>query len=146
MTLEELGAPYELKTVNFAIAEHKSPEFLERQPFGQVPVFYDDDFKVFESRAIARYIADVTNGPIELLPKDPKQRALVEQWISVETSNYVPEKLVGELVFKKWRGLEVDEKVVEEYKKKLPGLFSILNKALEGKNYLVGDRLTLAGT
>jgi glutathione S-transferase len=146
MTLEELGASYELKPVDVIGGENKRPEFLERHPFGQIPVFYDDDFKIFESRAICRYLADVVKGPVELLPKDPKQRALVEQWISVESSNYVPEKLVNELVFKKWRGIEADEKVVAESKKKLPEVFAILNKHLEGRNFMVGDNLTIAGT
>ena len=35
---KEIGVQYEIVPVNFAIAEHKSPEFLKLQPFGQVPV------------------------------------------------------------------------------------------------------------
>ena len=35
--LKELNIPYELQPVDFAKGEHKSPSFLEKQPFGQVP-------------------------------------------------------------------------------------------------------------
>jgi len=69
----------------------------------------------------------------------------VEQWVSVEMSHYKPaETLVYELLFKKFRGLETDQAVVEENKKKLEGFLSVLNKELEGKNYLVGEQFSLA--
>ena len=35
--LKEKGIPYELNTVNLMQGEHKKPEFLQKQPFGQVP-------------------------------------------------------------------------------------------------------------
>jgi len=144
--IEEKGSTYELRPVNFQVAEHKSHEYVDKhQPFGQVPVLYDGDFRVFESRAICRYVDDVIEGGIELVPKDKKKRALVEQWISVEMSHYKPaETLVAELLFKKFRGQEADQTVVEENKRKLDGFLVILNKELEGKNYLVGEQFSLA--
>jgi len=143
--LEEKGATYQLQPVNFGQGEHKSAQYLEKhQPFGQIPVFYDGDFKVFESRAIVRYIDDILPG-YQLVPKDPRQRALVEQWVSVEMSHYKPaEALVSELIFKKMFGGVTDAAVVDENTKKLHAFFKILNHQLEGKNYLVGNDFTLA--
>src|SRR4051812_24198150 len=86
MTLAETNTPYELQVVEFATAEHKKPPHLARQPFGQVPALQDGDFELYESRAICRYINDKAQG--SLVPRDLRDRARMEQWISVETSNF----------------------------------------------------------
>src|SRR5947209_7088462 len=88
MTLNEHGAPFELVVIDFAKGEHKQPAHLARQPFGQVPALDDDGFALYESRAMARYI-DGKHGA-RLTPQDAQARALMEQWISVETSNFSP--------------------------------------------------------
>lgn len=80
--LEEKNVSYELVPVNFAVAEHKSPEFLKKQPFGKIPVLEDDGFLVFESRAICKYIAKKYAGQgTKLIPdeNDVKGYALFEQ-------------------------------------------------------------------
>jgi glutathione S-transferase len=51
--------------------EHKSPAFLEKQPFGQVPYLDDDGFILFESRAMARYIA-MKYGNGQFIPSELK--------------------------------------------------------------------------
>lgn len=58
-TLEELHVPYELVTVDLMKGAHKNPEYVEKyHPFGQVPALEDSDGTIlFESRAIARYLA-----------------------------------------------------------------------------------------
>src|SRR5450755_384159 len=88
MTLNETKTPYELTTIDFTKGEHKQPAHLARQPFGQIPVIDDDGFTFYESRAICRYISEKVGG--DLVPGDIKARALMEQWISIETSNFTP--------------------------------------------------------
>jgi glutathione S-transferase len=80
--LLEKNVPFEQVTIDFAKAQHKSPEFLKLQPFGKVPVLEDDGFVVFESRAIARYIAKKYAGQgTKLIPdeKDVKGYGKFEQ-------------------------------------------------------------------
>jgi glutathione S-transferase len=86
LTLAETNTPYELTVVDFAKGEHKQEPHLTRQPFGQVPAIDDDGFKLFESRAIARYINQKARGP--LVPTDLQEFARMEQWISIETSDF----------------------------------------------------------
>jgi glutathione S-transferase len=86
-TLAETGAPYEFVLVDFAKGEHKQEPFITRQPFGQVPALEDDDgFQLYESRAMCRYINEKVGG--RLVPGDIHGRARMEQWISIETSNF----------------------------------------------------------
>lgn len=103
--LKEKNVPYELVPVDFAKGEHKSAEYLKKQPFGQVPYLDDDGFIVFESRAIGRYIAAKYRDqgtPLLPDPSDLKATALFEQAASIETSDFDPyaSGIAAEKVFK----------------------------------------------
>lgn len=102
--LEELNVPYEFVGIDFAKGEHKAPAFVAVQPFGQVPYLDDDGFKVYESRAIARYIAIKFGGVGKLIPaqSDAQKTALFEQAASIETANFDPSAsgLAFENIFK----------------------------------------------
>ena len=84
--------PFEFVNIDFMKGEHKSPEYLKKQPFGQVPYIVEDDgFVLYESRAIGRYIATKYHGqgtPLIPEPSDAKATALFEQALSIETSNF----------------------------------------------------------
>jgi glutathione S-transferase len=56
--LEEAGAPYETKILEFDKREHKSPEYLAINPMGKVPAIVHRDVVVTEAAAICAYIAD----------------------------------------------------------------------------------------
>ena len=90
--LHELSIPHELVVIDFAKGEHKAPAFLAVQPFGQVPYIDDDGFKLFESRAIARYLALKYGGVGTLIPSpsDVRKTALFEQAASIELTNFDP--------------------------------------------------------
>ena len=102
--LEELGVTYELVLVDNANKEHKSPAYLAIQPFGQMPYLDDDGFKLFESRAICRYLALTHGGVGKLMPdpSDVKKTALFEQALCVELANFDPlvSGIALELVYK----------------------------------------------
>ena len=88
--LEELDVPYELINVDIRKDEHKTPQFMVKQPFGQVPYIDDDGFILYESRAICNYIALKYGGIGKLIPDptDLQRAALYEQAASVEVTNF----------------------------------------------------------
>ena len=88
--LEELGLTYESIYLDFTKGEHKTPEYLAHQPFGQLPYIEDDGVEVFESRAICRFLALKYGGVGTLLPAqgDLEKTAKFEQAASVELSNF----------------------------------------------------------
>src|SRR5580700_11256719 len=88
MTLAETNLPFEMTVIDFAKGEHKQEPHLHRQPFGRIPAIDDDGFTMFESRAICRYLNERASG--NLIPRDIKARAKMEQWISIETSEFTP--------------------------------------------------------
>jgi glutathione S-transferase len=80
LCLHLLGLPYQERIVNLIAREHRSPEFLARNPLGQVPVLVDDERTVRDSHAIISYLASSYGGE-RWYPSDPYERALVEQWL-----------------------------------------------------------------
>lgn len=80
--LYEKNVPFELVAINFSAGDHKSEKHIKIHPFGKVPVLDDDGFILFESRAIAKYIAaKYSDQGTPLLPAegDLKAYALFEQ-------------------------------------------------------------------
>ncbi|KAI0351894.1 glutathione S-transferase [Trametes cingulata] len=147
VVLEELGVPYEIVNVDFAKQEHKAPEFTAVQPFGQVPYIDDDGFKLFESRAIARYIALKYGGIGKLIPdpKDIQKTALFEQAASIELSNFDPfaAGLAAENIFKPMFGQQTDKAKVEALKSQLEGKLAAYDVLLGRTKFLAGDELTI---
>lgn len=144
-----LNFPLEIEPVDLSKGAHKSPEYIAKyQPFGRIPVLVEDDFVLYESRAICRYLVNKfqTKETAQLIPTDPKQAALVEQYISVETSEY--DKAVGkyvfEVVFKPMKGGVTDPEIVAKAREEVIAVLSVYDKFLEGKSYLVGESFTLA--
>ncbi len=63
LALEEKGVPYRLEEVDI-FAEGGPPEdYLQRHPFGRIPAFEHDGFRLFESGAIGRYVDEAFDGP-----------------------------------------------------------------------------------
>ncbi len=138
--LHETGTPFELTTLDFAKAEHKGAEHLARQPFGQMPAIDDDGFELYESRAIARYIAQKANSTI--LPTELQARARMEQWISIETSNFAAHamKYVYEYTFKRPQA----DGVIDAAGQALDKVLGVMSKQLEASSFLAGSELTIA--
>ncbi|KAI0696179.1 glutathione transferase [Cytidiella melzeri] len=151
LVLKEKNVPFEFVTVDFRKIEHKSPEHLKKQPFGQVPYIIDEDgFQLFESRAICRYIAaKYRDQGTPLIPdaSDLKATALFEQAASIETSNFDGyahtlsfEKIVKPMLF----GKPTNEEVVKETLAILESKLKVYDVILGKQKYLAGDELTLA--
>ncbi|KAI6695737.1 hypothetical protein NL676_023447 [Syzygium grande] len=82
--LYEKDLEFEFVPVDMGAGEHKKDHFLALNPFGQVPAFEDGYMKLFESRAITRYIAEVYADKGTSLVCEGKTMARVGVWMEVE--------------------------------------------------------------
>src|SRR5690349_9913106 len=89
IVLAEKRADATLVSVDLLQGEHKGPAHLARHPFGVIPVLDDDGFVLFESRAILRYLDARLPGP-SLTPSGLRDRARMDQWLSVDQSYVAP--------------------------------------------------------
>ncbi len=71
--------------LNVLAGEPKTPEHLQRHPFGKVPVLEHDGMRILETSAITRYLNDVLPGP-SLIPATPKDRARMDMVIGIADS------------------------------------------------------------
>jgi glutathione S-transferase len=141
--LREVDADFEYVSVNLLAGEHKQPEFLRINPAGRVPVLVDGDQIIPESAAIVLYLAD--KYPEKgLLPVDLDERAQVYRWtlfavteleqplwrIARHTFLYPPEKR--------------SPADIELAKEDFTTMAAILDEHLEGREFIVGERLTVA--
>ncbi|KAJ7486622.1 thioredoxin-like protein [Mycena latifolia] len=147
VVLVEKKVAFEFVNVDFAKGEHKSPAFMKHQPFGQVPYIDDDDFILYESRAICRYIADkYASQGTPLVPTDTKGKGLFEQAASIEYSNFDPfaSKAVAEIIFKPMRGMTSDKATFDTLVEGLSGKLDGYEVILAKQKYIAGNEVTLA--
>ncbi|TKI07419.1 glutathione S-transferase family protein [Martelella alba] len=88
-TCEELGIKFEREDWGAGFKPTQTPEFLALNPNALVPVIKDDDFVLWESNAIIRYLARAYRGEA-LYPAPPKQRAILDQWIDWQATSLNP--------------------------------------------------------
>jgi len=136
--LEEAGIPY--RTRLLAQGEQDKPEYRALQPFGQVPIFEEDGFVLFETGAIVLHIAERSEA---LLPKAPHARARAAQWVVAALNSIEPFLMQIALI-------DLFYKDEEWAKLRRPGAVAFAQGRLKGlagalgdKPYLDGDRFTV---
>ncbi|KAL6516010.1 hypothetical protein OROGR_019315 [Orobanche gracilis] len=148
LCLAEKNLDYELVYVDFATGQHKKEPFISLNPFGQVPAFEDGDLKLFESRAITKYIsfAYADKGIPLILVQDPKKMAIVGNWFEVEAHRFdaAAQKLHYEILVKPYKGLISDEAYVEQLQEQLATVLDVYEKRLSETKYLGGENYSLA--
>jgi glutathione S-transferase len=130
---------------DFAGGELRTEKFRAINPNGMVPVLVDGPFTLWESNAIMQYLADKA-GKGALVPQDPQGRADVARWLFWEQRHFnrALGTLAFELVAKQTLGLERDPLQIESSVQDLLRFSPVLERALAGRRYLVGEQLTIA--
>ncbi len=139
-TLAETNTPHEFMLVDFTKGEHKQAAYLARQPFGQLPALEDDGFKMYESRAMCRYINEKAGG--SLVPSDAQGRALMEQWMSVETSNFTPHAMT--FIYHHILQTPQEPAKLESAGKGLEKALAIMDANLAKHAFFAGTQFTIA--
>lgn len=145
-----LNAPVEFVRVDLTKGEHKTPEFLAINPNGKVPALEDGDVRMWESAAIMCYLADQAGS--SLWPKDNARQVDVIRWLSWDATHF--SRHAGTLFFqhviKPHFGLgDPDQAAIEEamgFFRQFAGVLDnhLKDRHLNGRDYLVGDTLTVA--
>ena len=81
LLLSLLGVDYRREPIDLLENEHKTPEFLALNPFGQLPVVTEGSLVLRDSQAIMVWIAR-KHGDESWLPGDPDREAIVNAWLS----------------------------------------------------------------
>ena len=147
IALEELGLPYEPHLVSFEKNDQLSPEFLSLNPNNKIPALIDPDgpggkpLALFESGAILVYLADKTG---RLMPRDAAGRYHTLQWLMFQMGGVGP--MFGQVgFFHKFAGKDFEDKRPRDrYVAEAKRLLQVLDRRLEGREWIVGGEYTLA--
>ena len=138
---EELGLDYENIPVHFA-GEAQQPEFLAINPNGRIPTIDDDGLIVWESMAINLYLARKHGG--DLAPRDLAEESGAMQWsfwAITECEKALLDALVlGLGLF----GVEKNQAKAQSNVKHLERPFTVLENLFSNRDWLLGDRFTVA--
>ena len=138
----------EMQVVDLMTGEHVKPPYLAVNPSGLVPVLEDGDFRLTESSAILKYLADKIGSAA--YPKDLQARARVNErmdWINTQLYREFGYGLVYPQIFPHYKRPSDEQQsgVVAWGKEKSGRWLKVLDKNLIGNNeYLCGSELSLA--
>ena len=82
LLLSALDLAYETIIIDVAAAANRRPDFLAKNPRGQIPVLEDGDVRLYDAQAILVYLSRRYDRNDQWLPRDPGAEAAVVQWLS----------------------------------------------------------------
>ncbi|MCF1707655.1 glutathione S-transferase N-terminal domain-containing protein [Tabrizicola sp. J26] len=140
IALEEMGLPYDAHLVDFGRNDQFSPAFLSLNPNNKIPAILDPDgpdgkpLALFESGAILIYLAEKTGKFMA-----EANRYEVIQWLMFQIGGIGP--MFGQLgYFHTYAGKEIeDPRPKERYRAEVERLLKVLDKALEGREWIAGE-------
>jgi GSH-dependent disulfide-bond oxidoreductase len=145
IALEEFALPYTVHLVNISTGEQFKPEFLQHSPNNRIPAIMDPEgpdgapISVFESGAILQYLARKTG---QLYGANERERIEIDQWVFWQMAGLGP--MSGQANhFRNYAPAMVeDEKLLEygrnRYTNEVNRLFGVLDRRLQGRDYVVG--------
>lgn len=137
--LEELGLPYELEKVTFI---PPSTPYSQSTPSGKLPCIQDGDLVLFESGAILEYVIDrYGKGRLAPAPGTP-ERGTFLQWVHFSEATAFP--ALAQIAFHTLFKPEAERipAVVEDGRRGAAKTMQVLERALDGKDYILGRELS----
>lgn len=142
LALEEKAVSYRLVEIDPFAPGGPPADYLERHPFGRIPAFERDGFRLYETSAIVRYVDEACPGPA-LQPVDPRRRARMNQVLGL-VDRYGYRAMVWDVFVERSRAAAADEARIAAGLAQAETLLRTLGEFL-GKNvWLTGPDLTLA--
>ena len=148
MFIAELGLDIEKEQVDLMGGENRQAEHLSRNPSGQMPTLeLDDGSFLAEITVICEYLDEI-NGNSDLIGKTPQERAETKMWVRridlqiIEPLTNGFRSAEGYEFFKE--RLHLIPQAADDLKAIAQERLAWLDQQLEGKEFICGDRLTLA--
>jgi glutathione S-transferase len=145
--LEEIGAKAEIKSMPYPPRQH-APGYFAVNPTGMVPLLIDGEVRLSESMAICDYLATKHSSPLVVPPDDPERPQFL-QWLWYGESTLMTPLSRLNIVRQVERqfarkGVPEVEAIIAGARDHVAGRLKMLEQRLEGRDFLVAGRLTLA--
>jgi glutathione S-transferase len=131
------GLPFSFRTVNLKFGVQKQPEYLAVNRYGQVPALRHRGLTIVQSNVILDYLGRTTG---HFAGRTEQEQWTAREWLSWEADNITNVAKVRH--YSRFR--TVDPAVMAYYRPQAEAAVGFVDKALEGRDWLVGDGLTIA--
>jgi glutathione S-transferase len=142
-TADELGLEYERLDAGGAFGIVQTPEYKAMNPNSLVPVIEDDGFVLWESNAIARYLA-AKSAATTFWPADVRLRADVDRWMDWQATTFTPAMRDAFWQLIRTPAQKRDSAVLGQSIEASEKAAALLDAHLEGREFVAGDAFTLA--
>ncbi|SDR60453.1 glutathione S-transferase [Rhizobiales bacterium GAS191] len=146
LALAEKQVAYRLVETDIFAAPGPSAEYLERQPFGRIPAFEHQGFRLYETAAICRYVDEAFPGPL-LQPDTPRGRARLTQIVGMLDS-YAYRPMIWDIFVERIRapaqGRIADEARITAAMPRAATCLDALERLIDGQTWFAGETLSLA--
>lgn len=143
--LEAIGADYEFHFVDLGKRDNKTDDFKKMTPIGKVPVLEHEGEYLFESGAICRYVANVSNSP--LYSSDKMQRAKIDQWMdffSCHLGRWLTTLYFETVIKSKYNLGDPDPDDMAEATKYANAQLRIVDGLMQESDWLANDAMSIA--
>jgi len=145
-TLEEIGATVEVKSLGVR-PQLQEPEYLAINPAGTLPALIDGDRAIYESLAICEYLAARHGSDLIVAPDEPERPEYMQWLLYGEATLQAP--LSARARVRRIRNTTPEmqagiDAVLSDARHSLSMRVKLLEQRLEGRDFLVAGRMTLA--
>ncbi|MEH6791519.1 glutathione S-transferase family protein [Parasphingorhabdus sp.] len=130
--LSLIDAEVEVIDVDLGAGEHKQPDYLKMNRFGQVPVLVDGDKVIADSNAILVYAAKKF-GRTDWLPETPAEAAAVQRWLSVAAGQVAFGPAAARLITVFGAAFSPDEVIGRAH-----DVLTVIEAELAGRDWIAG--------
>ncbi len=141
--LEELKLPYERMDVGGPFGKTDTAEYRAMNPTGLVPTLQEDDFTLWESNAIARYIC-TAHAKTALFPWDAHARANIDRWMDAQQTTLNRPQGTVFIGLIRTAPESRDQRAIDAAITEAAQAWGLIGTELGKHPYICGDALTLA--
>jgi glutathione S-transferase len=141
--LEEMRLPYERRDVGGKFGGTDTPEYRAMNPNGVVPTLVEDDFVLWESNVILRYLAASHEQGHRFWPRELHARANVDRWMDWQQTTLGPPMTPVFWGLVRTPPEKRDMAAIGKAAARLGELYGVLDEVLAKSDYIAGPELSL---
>jgi glutathione S-transferase len=142
-TAQELGLDFQRTEAGGLFGVVKTPEYMQLNPNSLVPVIEDDDYVLWESNVIVRYLA-AKHASGQMYPTELRERFDAERWMDWQQTTLNPVSRPGFWQLVRTPPEQRNPAVIAESNAAVEALMFTLDMHLAHREFMVGDRFTIA--
>ena len=142
-TAQELALDFQRTEAGGLFGVVKTPGYVQLNPNSLVPVIEDDDYVLWESSVIVRYLC-AKHSTGQMYPIDLRERFDAERWMDWQQTTLNPASRPGFWQLIRTPPEQRNAELIAESNAAVEALMALLDAHLAQRSFMVGERFTMA--